>query len=360
MGAKAFVNVLAPGLSSALSIFALRRTLSVRLCSPSGLRDVSERLCTHEKASSIFMKSTTSTSKGVFTLSLDTELAWGTRGDARYLEQYRSTRAVIRSILALCEKYNIRATWAVVGHLFFRTPEEFDRSIYAVAEKIWYPDMKEPELWCGRDIVEKIRACAVPQEIGSHGFTHIMTDEAVCTAEVFRAELAAAQHGAREAGVTLASFVYPQNKVAYLDDLAAAGFTVYRGVDPTWYARLPGVLKKIGHVIDNYLCIPPPSVTPQTEDALVNVPGSYFYPHRDSWAKILPVSFRVCKARTGIRRAIETGRVFHLWFHPFNIASDPDALLAGLEEIFRFVDAERAAGRLENKTMGDFAAENTI
>jgi hypothetical protein len=47
--------------------------------------------------------------------------------------------------------------------------------------------------------------------------------------------------------------------------------------------------------------------------------------------------------------------MFHLWFHPFNLASDPDGLLKGLEEIFIHVNRLREAGKMTNPTMGDLS-----
>ena len=37
--------------------------------------------------------------------------------------------------------------------------------------------------------------------------------------------------------------------------------------------------------------------------------------------KFIPISSHYPKAK-GINRAIKRGEVFHLWFHPFNLASN--------------------------------------
>jgi hypothetical protein len=47
--------------------------------------------------------------------------------------------------------------------------------------------------------------------------------------------------------------------------------------------------------------------------------------------------------------------VFHLWTHPFNIASDATGLLGGLEKIFQEVTDLRMSGLIENVTMGELA-----
>jgi hypothetical protein len=84
-------------------------------------------------------------------------------------------------------------------------------------------------------------------------------------------------------------------------------------------------------------------------------PASYFYPHRDGWARAIPVGISVRKTRRGLEKAAQRRSIFHLWFHPFNLASDPDGLLQGLGEIFRHVYRLRETGQLVNPTMGDLA-----
>jgi N-acetyl-anhydromuramyl-L-alanine amidase AmpD len=58
--------------------------------------------------------------RGVFTISLDTELSWGTFDVGRideYEYAYRQTRHVVDRICNIFDKYEITATWAVVAHL---------------------------------------------------------------------------------------------------------------------------------------------------------------------------------------------------------------------------------------------------
>ncbi|MCX7783508.1 MAG: hypothetical protein N2318_07660, partial [Meiothermus sp.] len=61
---------------------------------------------------------------GIFTISLDFELYWGVR-DKLPLEQYRANllgvRQAVPALLDLFSKYEIHATWAVVGFLFFES-----------------------------------------------------------------------------------------------------------------------------------------------------------------------------------------------------------------------------------------------
>jgi hypothetical protein len=49
--------------------------------------------------------------------------------------------------------------------------------------------------------------------------------------------------------------------------------------------------------------------------------------------------------------------VFHLWFHPTNLAHGTEPLFRGLAAILRAVAALRAQGRLAVRTLGELACE---
>ena len=66
------------------------------------------------------------------------------------------------------------------------------------------------------------------------------------------------------------------------------------------------------------------------------------------------MALRVRKATRALTQAANTNSTFHLWFHPFNIATDPNGLLDGLESIFKEVVKLRDKGLLTNPTMGEF------
>jgi hypothetical protein len=47
--------------------------------------------------------------------------------------------------------------------------------------------------------------------------------------------------------------------------------------------------------------------------------------------------------------------VFHLWFHPTNLADEPERMFAGLRQILVEVSRLRRSGQLEVLTMGQLA-----
>jgi hypothetical protein len=66
----------------------------------------------------------------------------------------------------------------------------------------------------------------------------------------------------------------------------------------------------------------------------------------------IPVSRRVRRAVKGLDRAAASRRVFHLWFHPTNLADEIDAMFGGLRSIFEYGAKLRREGLLDFEPMG--------
>ncbi len=302
--------------------------------------------------------------KGTFLFTLDTELAWGTGGNPKYQKDYERTREVITELLSLLTEYNISATWAIVGHLFLESCEpQGDQKHPEIKRKAavddWFridpaTDVTRDPLWYAPDVIAQIKNNSVYQEIGSHSFSHIVSEDQ-CDEVSFVSELHKACEVAQKEGLSLKSFVYPKNVVKYPQRLPEYGFKIYRSEDNVWYANFPRLLRRIGHGIDNYLVPSAPVGDIRREGDILSIPGNYFYVHRRSWAKYLPISMRVRKAVNGIKKASHEKKVFHLWCHPFNLASDPEGLLSGLRQVFIIVRSMIDKGELDNKTMGQLA-----
>ena len=303
---------------------------------------------------------------GAFVFSLDTELAWGSVHHGSYANhesEFDRTRYVVDRLLELFERYSIHGTWAVVGKLMLSPGEDGP----AVVEKglqanrnghyEWRRD-GDDRFWHGADIVDKIRSCSVPQEIGSHNYTHMIMGMPGSSAEGFDGELKACRAVAAERDINLKSFIYPRNEVAHVDTLARNGFTSYRGVAPTWAWRVPGTTgKRVARLADHFLPIPAPVVQASETDGIVNIPASYSYLHRSGWARYVPISIRVRKSILTMRKAANSAGIFHLWTHPFNIASDPGGLLGGLERIFQEYKRLYDSGLIVSRTMTEVAEQ---
>jgi hypothetical protein len=213
-------------------------------------------------------------------------------------------------------------------------------------------------LFLARSLVEKILASPVAQEVGCHSFSHVIFGDPGCSRQTAETEIEACQDAATEIGVELRSFAFPRNRVGHVDVLRDKGFLCYRGPGPSWYEQddEPGILGRLGHLWDVIWARPPATVLPEkTEGGLWNIPGSMIYFPKHGIRRWIPMSRRVSRGLKGLARAAQYRRVFHLWFHPTNLAEDTDAMFAGLERILAAATAARAAGRIDILTMRELA-----
>lgn len=309
--------------------------------------------------------------RGAFLLTLDTELAWGGLYNGTHRKRvglYVATRPVVARLLELLAEYDVHATWAAVGHLFLRgcrvgavKHPELVPPRYRWLEGGWLDPVPCSEagldpLWYAPDMLENILACRAEQEIGCHTFSHVIAGLPGCTRPCFESEIRACVEAARAWGLKLTSFVYPRNSVAYLDVLREYGFRAFRGsLEAPASMRLPGPLGRAARGLHWVTPRPPLTAAPGSREGLWCLPDTSFYLHREGSAGWLPVAGRVWRAAKGLEEAAREKRLFHLYLHPFNLASDPDALLGGLEKIFRLVASHREEGDLDNPTMGQLA-----
>jgi hypothetical protein len=310
--------------------------------------------------------------RGVFTLSLDFELIWGTvdhGGAQRFRRACEIEReVVIERLLRLLAEFEIPATWCIVGHLFLSSCAPVDgmkhpeivRPSHSWSVDDWFVhdpcgDEQSDPVFYGVTLIEKIRACPVPQEIGCHSFSHVIFGDAGCSRATAESEIGACIRLAHAQGLSLRSFAFPRNSVGHLDVLRDHGFTCYRGSEPVWWerARVPRPLKRAGHLVDVLTARRPPVVAPkQVLDGLWNIPGSMLYFPMHGRRRYIPLSVRVRRATKGLNRAARERRVFHLWFHPTNLADEPEEMFAGLRSIFEHLNRLRSNGELEVRPMG--------
>ncbi len=308
--------------------------------------------------------------RGVFTLSLDFELAWGSRDlveDSRALEDLaRRTRDVVfPRLLRMLDRHRVVATWATVGNLFLDgTPPGPLHPDLTPPRHAWRPDWlasiprgseSEHPAYYGRSLVLRLRDAG--QEIGSHSFTHPVFGDPGCSRACAESELALCVREAEAIGVRMVSFVFPRNVAGHLDLLPKYGFRVWRGLEPTWFRdpRVPKAVSRIGHLAEVAVGRAAPTVSPTFADGLWNVPASNSILPIDGVRRLIPLRQRVLRATRGIDAAARARRVSHLYFHPINLASAPDPMLDAVEAVVRHAAAARDAGRIDVLSMGQIA-----
>jgi len=262
--------------------------------------------------------------KGVFCISIDLELLWGRKdlNHENFIWQVKKERAIINKLLEIFKKYKIPATWAVVGKLF-KYPSLTDKSSF---------------LWSGMDILDQIKDCD-NQEIACHSFSHQNFEK--INKEMAAQEITNSIKVAKMKGVNLKSFVFPRNKIAHSNILIKYGFTSFRGVDKRpWELLFPGI---------------PPVHEPKMEGGILNIPGSMYFVSARGVRKYIPAGLRYLKTILGINKAIKKNKVFHLWFHPVDLANNTESFLNEIEKIIVFANKKRGQGKLDIKTMSEIS-----
>lgn len=291
---------------------------------------------------------------GSVVISIDAELAWGFHDlDDPPQRRINGARAAWHRLLSLLDRFEIPATWAVVGHLFLESCDGEHRT--HPAPPGWFARdpggdaMSQPN-WFGRDLIEAIRNASVKHEIGSHSFSHVVFDAPRTDRELASAELRASVEAAAPLGESLRSFVFPRNRVGHRGVLAEHGFDCYRGPAPRRIDHTP--LRPIAKLAG----VTPPIVTPSIDEyGLVDVPPSLDLYGFEGLARSVaepvigdPV---VRQAERGADEAANSDGVFHLWLHPNNLTEEAD--FERLQRVLACLDRRR--GDLAFKTMGKVA-----
>lgn len=303
---------------------------------------------------------------GVFTISLDFELIWGTLdlfGPERFRRACEIEREeVIDRLLDLFAEYEVSATWCTLGHLFHDACQMerghkhpmIVRPTHSWHQEDWFfhdPCSTEESapLFYGRSLIQKIRDCQVPQEIGCHSYSHVIFGDPGCSRETALSEISTCVNLAREVGVELRAFAFPRNCVGHLDVLHELGFTCYRGPEPIWYEQghTRGTIERLTHLWDVVRAAEPPVVEVEISEAgLRNIPASMIFFPMDGLRRFIPMSLRVRRAIKGLDAAVRQRRIFHFWFHPTNMATHIEKMFGGLHAILEHASRLRERGVL--------------
>jgi len=304
---------------------------------------------------------------GTVVVSVDAELCWGFHDQVTMpADRIAAPRASWRFLTALFEKYEIPATWAVVGHLCLDGCDGTHAD--HPCEGAWFS--RDPggvvtadSRWFAPRLVTNIRDSAVGHDIGLHAFSHVEFGAKTTTPAIADAELHHGVTAVGRLGITPASFVFPRNNVGHRSLLAARGFTCYRGPRPErWYdtSLVPGV-ETLAKGATYAVGSSPPIVSPAVDDTgLVNIPASLFLFSFGG----LPQRVAERIGRDPIVRQVEAGLddlrsqpagVLHLWLHPNNITTRRDR--RRMNAISALIAAYRDRFGITVATMADVAEQ---
>ena len=323
--------------------------------------------------------SMTSMEKGIFAISLDFELYWGVQ-DLMSVDEFKDTalgaRTAIPQLLELFEKYEIHATWATVGFLFFENERDLSEAIpevkpvYLNKRIAPYEHIKNIGSCEGEDpihyaaaLIKTIRSFP-HQEIASHTFSHYYCLEKGQNILAFRSDLEAALSVALKYGVELKSIVFPRNQInnEYLAVCKEFGITAYRGNRDFWAysssANNKGVYLKRGfRLLDSYI-----NLSGHGTHSLASIMRSFPYDVKLSrslraYSRKLELfePLRLRRIEADLTFAAENGLVYHLGWHPHNFGADTEKNLLFLEKILKkFASLQEQFG-IESLNMEEIA-----
>ncbi len=291
---------------------------------------------------------------GVFIISLDLELYWGVR-DKKQIEEYKDNllgvREVVPRLLELFNKYNIHATWACVGFLFFETLDElinglpaikpkYDRNIlspYAHINNIGVCEKDDPFHYAPSLI--KMIANESYQEIATHTFSHYYCLEPGQNDDMFENDLSRAIEVAKKYNLTINSLVFPRNQIneSYLSICRKLGIKAYRGNPPSWLYKIKGNPPLIRglRLLDAYVIVSQPnyySLDMVDKNIPFNISASRFLRPYSRILKFLE-PLKLHRIISELTNAARKGQIYHLWWHPHNFGVNIDQNIELLRKI---------------------------
>lgn len=322
-----------------------------------------------------------SAGRGRFVLSLDFELSWGFRDRLtpnRVHDRLLRTREAIPRILDLFVEFEIHATWAVVGFLFFKTRQELLDSLpgvrpryrnsrycpYEEISDVRADERSDPYRLAGSlvDLISRTPS----QEIATHTFSHFYCLEDGQDRLTFEADLDAAIRVAESRGMQIRSIVLPRNQINYdyLESMARKGIIAYRGNEESWLYRErkrenESRIRRLLRLVDSYIpltgdrCFSADSLGHRTP---LNVRASRFlrpYSRRLRFAE--PLKMR--RIERELTHAAKRGLVYHLWRHPHNFGEDTEKELGNLRRILQLFAELRSKYAMRSVTMSELVDE---
>jgi hypothetical protein len=241
------------------------------------------------------------TMPGTFVLSLDAELAWGSFDKRLSPELVRAAewenREGIPRLLGLLCRHRISATWAFVGHATLdhcSGHPEMEPVSYDWYSGDWFQhdpasdELRHPE-WYARSCFLKVLHAPYPQEIGFHSFSHVIFGNPGTPRERAIQEFAACRKIAKEFGIRGDAFVFPRNRVGFLDELRGAGFRTFRAPDMAQHRTRYGAWNKVFGVLADFFALTPLLSAPYQDHGLVALPGSLMLRAMDGWRRLIPL-----------------------------------------------------------------------
>ena len=317
--------------------------------------------------------------RGIFTISLDFELGWGfvgKRNIKQYAENLLGVYSAIPAILEIFNEYNIHATWATVGFLFFDTFESLLKSTPSRIPKYIDSELSpykyitsalhadEDELIHFAPKLIKMISSSANQEIGSHTFSHYYCLEKGQDLAAFKADLVAAMSIAKKNKLKINSLVFPRNQYnpEYLSVCKELGVVAFRGNESFWIYKAVddnnnSLTRRAFRLADTYINISGQNTYSQTalsRKVPFNIPSSRFLRPYSKRLKYLE-SYKLRRIQSGLTHAAKSSQIYHLWWHPHNFGSNLDENMHFLKNVLDHYSMLNKTCEMESLNMSELS-----
>ena len=288
---------------------------------------------------------------GSFVISLDFELMWGVRDvatKASYGKNILGVHQVIPRLLQCFSQYDIHATFATVGFLFFETKEQMLQNLpsqkprYKNSVLSPYGDYMIKEVGVdyktdlyhfAPQLIELIKNTP-HQEISTHTFSHYYCWEEGQTIDDFERDIIAAIQAASLKGCELKSIIFPRNQFNpdYVKVLNKYGINTYRSNERSWIyqygkKREDSLFKRLVRLINAYInlsghhCYSDNEMYDEAE--MIDIPSSRLLRPFSKKLAILD-GLKLRRIKKAMTHAAKNKLMFHLWWHPHNFGINQD------------------------------------
>lgn len=316
---------------------------------------------------------------GILTISLDFELYWGIRelvsqDEQAFWQRLKGVYQAVPAILSLFKEYNIRATWAIVGFMYFQDSQELQANLpaklpqYEKKELSPYQELKNFNPATNKykfcpELIKQIQQYP-GQEIGTHTFSHYYCLEAGQTQAEFQADLQAAIETAKQANIKTESLVFPRNQCnkEYLATISELGLTNYRGNEENWLhdwdsGKGNKIERRLLRLADAYFPITGRncySFEQLKGNYPINIPASRFLRPYSAGLKSLN-RLKLKRITSELDYAAQEGLMYHLWWHPHNFGVDLEKNLNFLQQILEHYQSLNKKYNMHSLNMGEVA-----
>lgn len=317
---------------------------------------------------------------GSFVISLDYELMWGLI-DLPSAKKYGESNvchveSVIQSMVALFEKYDVKATFATVGMLMCKDktelfkyvpelrPQYVNKSLSPYNGYIDGIGAEDFNIHFAPKSLELLKSSNVV-EIGTHTFCHYYCWEDGQNISQFEEDIKTAVAVAKAKGIELKSIVFPRNNVnnKYLEICYNYGIKTYRGNALRFFDkstnRFRNNYNRICRLLDAYLPISGRNsyafdINKHKVGTPINIPASRFLRPYDKRLSIIE-PLKIKRITNEMKYAAKHGQIYHLWWHPHNFGADISKNLAILETILKCYQYCHQQYGMQSNTMSEFS-----